>query len=77
MPGSLAIIAATFDPADRARAIGAWSGLAGISGSVGPFLGGWLIDSASWRRVFLVNVPLAHIAVWITSPRARDVGRNQ
>ena len=47
-------------PRRRPRAaIGAWSGLAGISGAVGPFLGGWLIDTFSWRWVFLINVPLA------------------
>jgi EmrB/QacA subfamily drug resistance transporter len=66
VPGSLAIIGASFHDADRGRAIGAWSGLAGIAGAVGPFLGGWLIDTFSWRWVFLVNVPLAFIAVAIT-----------
>ncbi len=44
-PGSLAIIEATFDPEDRARAIGAWSGLGGIAAAVGPLLGGYLVDS--------------------------------
>jgi EmrB/QacA subfamily drug resistance transporter len=66
VPGSLAIIGSSFHDADRGRAIGAWSGLAGISGAVGPFLGGWLIDAFSWRWVFLVNVPLATIAIAIT-----------
>jgi EmrB/QacA subfamily drug resistance transporter len=66
VPGSLAIIGTSFHDADRGRAIGAWSGLAGISGAVGPFLGGWLIDAFSWRWVFLVNVPLAIVAVAIT-----------
>jgi EmrB/QacA subfamily drug resistance transporter len=65
VPGSLAIIAATFHPDDRARAIGAWSGLAGVTSSIGPFLGGWLIDSVSWRLIFLINVPLAAVAVAI------------
>jgi EmrB/QacA subfamily drug resistance transporter len=65
VPGSLAIIAATFHPDDRARAIGAWSGLASVTSSIGPFVGGWLIDSASWRLVFLINIPLAAAAVWI------------
>src|SRR5262245_6995343 len=62
VPGSLSIIAATFHPDDRAKAIGAWSGLAGVASSVGPFLGGWLIDAVSWRLVFLINVPLALVA---------------
>lgn len=66
VPGSLAIIGSSFHDADRGRAIGAWSGLAGISGAVGPFLGGWLIDTFSWRWVFLVNVPLAIVAVVLT-----------
>jgi EmrB/QacA subfamily drug resistance transporter len=59
VPGSLAIIAATFHPDDRGQAIGAWSGLAGVASSIGPFLGGWLIDAVSWRLVFLINIPLA------------------
>jgi EmrB/QacA subfamily drug resistance transporter len=66
VPGSLAIIGASFHDDDRGRAIGAWSGLAGISSAVGPFVGGWLIDSFSWRWVFLVNVPLAIVAVVMT-----------
>jgi len=66
VPGSLAIIGAVFHNADRARAIGAWSGLAGIASAVGPFVGGWLIDTFSWRWVFLVNVPVAVVAVAIT-----------
>ncbi len=62
-PGALAILETSFHPADRARAIGAWSGLGGIAGAVGPFLGGWLIQIASWRLVFLVNVPLSALVV--------------
>ncbi|MDX6218389.1 MAG: hypothetical protein QOJ48_70, partial [Frankiales bacterium] len=58
-PGSLALLQASFRPEDRARAIGAWSGLAGIAGAVGPFLGGWLVEVASWRWIFLVNLPFA------------------
>lgn len=65
VPGSLAIIAATFHPDDRGKAIGAWSGLAGVASSIGPFLGGWLIDSVSWRLVFLINVPLAAATILI------------
>jgi EmrB/QacA subfamily drug resistance transporter len=65
VPGSLAIIAATFHPDDRGRAIGAWSGLAGVASSIGPFLGGWLIDAVSWRLVFLINIPLAAATILI------------
>jgi EmrB/QacA subfamily drug resistance transporter len=63
VPGSLAILAASFAPEDRARAVGAWSGLSGVSTAVGPFLGGWLVDAVSWRLVFLLNLPLAVVAV--------------
>jgi EmrB/QacA subfamily drug resistance transporter len=63
VPGSLSIIAASFRPEDRGRAIGAWSGLSGVSTAIGPFLGGWLVDAASWRWIFLLNVPLAAVAV--------------
>jgi EmrB/QacA subfamily drug resistance transporter len=66
VPGSLAIIAATFHPDDRGAAIGAWSGLAGVASSIGPFLGGWLIDAVSWRLVFLINIPLAAATIWIS-----------
>jgi EmrB/QacA subfamily drug resistance transporter len=59
IPGSLAILQASFRPADRARAIGAWSGLAGVAGATGPFIGGWLIGVTSWRWIFLINVPIA------------------
>jgi len=67
VPGSLAIIGSVFDSEDRGRAVGAWSGLTGIATAIGPFAGGWLIDAASWRFVFLINVPLAAIAFVITT----------
>src|SRR4051812_7333656 len=66
VPGSLAIIGSSFHDMDRGRAIGAWAGLAGVAGAVGPFIGGWLIDAFSWRWVFLINVPIAIVAVAIT-----------
>ena len=74
-PGSLSIIQATFQHADRAKAIGSWSGLGGISAAIGPFVGGWLVQYASWRWAFLINVPLAVATVWITQatvPESRD-----
>jgi EmrB/QacA subfamily drug resistance transporter len=58
-PGSLALIQAGFREEDRAPAVGAWSGLGGIAGALGPFLGGWLVDGPGWRWGFLINVPLA------------------
>lgn len=74
-PGSLAMIQASIAPEDRGRAIGAWSGLGGVATAVGPFLGGWLVQSLSWRWVFLVNVPLAAVVVLLTLrhvPETRD-----
>lgn len=62
-PGSLAIIQASFHPDDRARAVGAWSGLGGVAAAIGPFLGGWLVATAGWRWVFLINIPLAAVVV--------------
>ncbi len=64
-PAGLAILQASFAPADRARAIGAWSGLTGVAAAVGPFVGGWLVQVASWRWVFLINLPLALAVVVI------------
>jgi len=66
VPGSLAILTSTFDPADRGRAIGAWSALAGATAAIGPFLGGWLIDAVSWRLIFVINLPIAAVAAFIT-----------
>lgn len=73
-PGSLAIISASFAAPDRAKAVGAWSGLSGIAAAVGPFAGGYLVG-LSWRAVFLVNLPLAVgiVAVAIRHvPESRD-----
>jgi EmrB/QacA subfamily drug resistance transporter len=64
-PGSLAIIQASFTAADRPRAVGAWSGLGGVAGAIGPFVGGWLVE-AGWRWVFLLNIPLAAVVVVVT-----------
>ena len=58
-PGSLAIIEASFRPADRGKAIGAWSGLSGVATAIGPFLGGWLVQAVSWRLIFAINLPVA------------------
>jgi EmrB/QacA subfamily drug resistance transporter len=74
-PGSLAIIQASFPRADRARAVGAWSGLSGIAAAIGPFVGGWLVGVGSWRLIFLINVPLAVAAVAVALrhvPETRD-----
>ncbi|HWG24107.1 MFS transporter [Actinospica sp.] len=74
-PGSLAIIEASFHPDDRARAIGSWSGLGGVAGAIGPFLGGWLVQAATWRLVFLINVPIA-VLVCVVAVRRVPESRN-
>lgn len=56
-PSALAVIVAAFPAAERGAAIGSWTAWAGIATVVGPFVGGWLIDAASWRWIFLVNLP--------------------
>ncbi len=74
-PGSLAIISASFDEEDQGAAIGLWSGLGGVASAVGPLLGGWLVEVAGWRSVFLINLPLAVAVVWVTArhvPETRD-----
>jgi EmrB/QacA subfamily drug resistance transporter len=65
VPGSLAIITTTFGDDERGRAIGTWSGFTAIMTAVGPVLGGWLVEHASWRAVFFMNVPLAAIVVFL------------
>lgn len=73
-PGSLALISASFHGPDRAAAIGAWSGLGGVAGAIGPFLGGWLVEW-TWRAVFLINLPLAALVIAVAVrhvPESRD-----
>jgi EmrB/QacA subfamily drug resistance transporter len=74
-PGSLAILQASFRRSDRAKAVGAWSGLGGVAGAIGPFVGGWLVDGPGWRWAFLLNVPVAAVVVGCTAaavPETRD-----
>jgi len=75
VPGSLAIISASFSTEQRGRAIGTWSGFSSITSLVGPVLGGILVEYASWRWVFFLNVPLAAIALSVLFwrvPESRD-----
>ena len=62
-PGSLAILQASFRESDRAAAVGAWSGLGGVAGAIGPFVGGALVDGPGWRWAFLINLPVAVLAI--------------
>jgi EmrB/QacA subfamily drug resistance transporter len=75
VPGSLALISATFDERQRGRAIGTWSGFSGITAALGPVLGGYLVDRFSWSWAFLINVPLAAallLVVWARVPESRN-----
>jgi EmrB/QacA subfamily drug resistance transporter len=65
VPSSLAMLGAAFSPQERGRAVGTWAALTGIAGSIGPAIGGWLVQAVSWRAVFLVNLPIAAAVVWI------------
>jgi EmrB/QacA subfamily drug resistance transporter len=75
VPGSLALLAAAYPPERRGRAIGTWSGATAITASLGPLVGGWLVDHASWRWVFFLNLPLAAAVLllcWTRVPESRD-----
>lgn len=74
-PGSLAIISAFFEDAERGRAIGLWAGFSSLTSALGPMLGGWLIDTISWRWIFYMHLPLAAIVLlitWFGMPETQD-----
>lgn len=75
VPASLAILSSVFVDADRGRAIGLWSGLSGITTAIGPLVGGVMVDAgrAGWRGVFLINVPLAVVSVWLARRSIPDI----
>jgi EmrB/QacA subfamily drug resistance transporter len=66
VPGSLAIISATFPADQRGKVIGTWSGFTGITAAIGPVLGGWLVQHFSWRWVFFINLPIAAAVIVIS-----------
>src|SRR5580658_5515242 len=75
VPGSLAIISASYTEAERGRAIGTWSGFTAITAAIGPVLGGWLVEHMSWRWVFFINLPIAVIVILLSFwrvPESRD-----
>lgn len=75
VPGSLALISAAFPARERGRAIGTWSGATAIFTALGPVLGGWLVENASWRWIFFLNVPLAALTLAVLAfrvPESRD-----
>jgi EmrB/QacA subfamily drug resistance transporter len=76
VPGSLAIISSSYPEETRGHAIGTWSGFTAITAAIGPVLGGWLVEHASWRWVFFINLPLAVIVVLISMWRVPE-SRNE
>src|SRR6516165_4619798 len=76
VPGSLALLAASFPPDRRGKAVGLWSAASGVMVAVAPALGGWLIHALSWRWVFLINLPLAAVALLILAARVGESRRD-
>jgi EmrB/QacA subfamily drug resistance transporter len=75
IPSSLAIIGASFEEAERGKAIGTWAGCSAIAAAVGPLLGGWIVDHATWRWIFLINPVLAVPTIFVALyrvPESRD-----
>jgi EmrB/QacA subfamily drug resistance transporter len=74
VPGSLALISASFSRQDRARAIGTWAGWTSIAAGIGPLAGGWLVETLSWRWIFFLNLPFAAavlVLAWLRVPESR------
>ncbi|MGL5818524.1 MAG: MFS transporter [Phycicoccus sp.] len=74
-PGALALIQASYRPEDRAAAIGTWAGFSGVAAALGPLVGGWLVDTTTWRWVFAINVPLG-LAVLVMAARSAPESRD-
>jgi EmrB/QacA subfamily drug resistance transporter len=73
-PGALALIQASYRAEDRPAAIGRWAGVSGVATAIGPFVGGFLVENGGWRWIFLINVPLCVVVLWLARcvPESRD-----
>jgi EmrB/QacA subfamily drug resistance transporter len=74
-PAALAVIVANFAPDERGKAVGAWTAWGGIGTVLGPLIGGQLVDAASWRWIFAINVPIVLVTMWLilrVVPQARE-----
>src|SRR5258708_3812294 len=76
VPGSLALLSASFSDSERGRAIGTWSGFTSITAALGPVLGGWIVEHTSWRWIFFINLPIALAVAGITLWRVPE-SRNE
>ena len=65
MPGTLSILTVTFPPHERAKAIGIWAGVSGIALSLGPTLGGWMVEHVGWQSIFFLNVPIGVVGFFV------------
>ena len=76
VPGSLAILTTNFEGEEQGRAFGIWAGASGLAPILGPFVGGLLVDSVSWRAIFLLNIPFIAVAVWAAMRHVKE-SRNE
>lgn len=77
VPGSLALLSAGYPATERGRAIGTWSGFTAMTAAIGPVLGGWLVEHASWRWVFFINLPIAAAVLLLTTRVPESRNENQ
>jgi len=66
VPASLALLGAAFEGEARGSAVGTWAAASAIAGALGPVAGGWLVDAVGWRAIFLINLPIAAAAAWLS-----------
>ncbi|MGH8151395.1 MAG: MFS transporter, partial [Rhodanobacteraceae bacterium] len=74
LPNSLAILGASFRGEEQGRAVGTWAAVGALAGALGPLIGGWLIDVAGWQTIFLINLPIALVAGYLTHRYVEESG---